>query len=109
MVKPVGDIDLETAPSLRQALLEGVADGRRRVLLDLADVTFIDSSGLAVLVTAYKRLLASDGELRLAGATEAVRASMRISGLDRVITIYPDAAAAAPVLRSVPAPRPDAP
>ena len=57
-------------------------------------VTFMDSSGFAVLVSAFKRVAALGGELRVAGANPAVRSSLRISGLDRVLGLYPDAATA---------------
>lgn len=94
VIRPDGDIDLYSAPGLRGSLLKGLAAGQHRILLDLADVTFMDSSGFAVLVSAYKRTKVLGGELRIAGANAAVRSSLRISGLDRVLELYPDAAAA---------------
>ena len=98
VVRPEGEIDLYSAPGLRGTLLKGLAAGRHKILLDLDAVTFMDSSGFAVLVSAYKRVKALGGELRIAGANSAVRSSLRISGLDRVLELYPDAATAlAPV------------
>jgi anti-sigma B factor antagonist len=94
VVEAAGEVDMYSAPALRDDLLKGINEGHRRVVLDLTDVTFIDSSGFAVLVTALKRLQQSEGTMRLAGAGEAVRSSMRISGIDRILTLYPDVEAA---------------
>ena len=50
-----GEIDLVTAPSLRSAVESALTDGPRRLILDLAEVSFIDSTGLAVLIKASRR------------------------------------------------------
>jgi anti-sigma B factor antagonist len=89
IVEAADELDMATAPELRHSLLQGINDGYYRVVLDLTRVTFIDSSGFAVLVSALKRLRASGGDLRLAGS------AMRISGLDQIFAMYPDASAAA--------------
>ena len=94
VIRPDGEIDLYGAPGLRGTLLKALAAGRHKILLDLSAVTFMDSSGFAVLVSAFKRVKAQGGQLRIAGANPAVRSSLRISGLDRVLDLYPDAAAA---------------
>jgi anti-sigma B factor antagonist len=95
IVEAADDLDMATAPELRHSLLQGINDGYYRVVLDLTRVTFIDSSGFAVLVSALKRLRASGGDLRLAGAGRAPLSAMRISGLDQIFAMYPSATAAA--------------
>jgi anti-sigma B factor antagonist len=94
IVEAADELDMATAPDLRHSLLQGINDGYHRVVLDLTKVTFIDSSGFAVLISALKRLRASGGDLRLAGAGRAPLSAMRISGLDQIFAMYPNATAA---------------
>jgi anti-sigma B factor antagonist len=94
VVAPAAELDMATAPDLRHSLLHGIDDGYHHVVLDLTKVTFIDSSGFAVLVTVLKRLRALGGDLRLAGAGTAPLSAMRICGLDQVFAMYPDVMAA---------------
>jgi len=94
VVEAADELDMATAPDLRHSLLNGINDGYHRVVLDLTKVTFIDSSGLAVLVTALKRLRAIGGDLRLVGSGAVPLSAMRISGLDQVFAMYPDVTAA---------------
>ena len=94
IVEAADELDMATAPDLRHSLMHVINEGNLHVVLDLTKVTFIDSSGFAVLITALKRLRASGGDLRLAGAGSAAMAAMRVSGLDHVFALYRDAAAA---------------
>jgi anti-anti-sigma factor len=82
-----GEIDAGTAPALGQALDAAVDRGMRTVVVDAAEVTFIDSSGLSVLVAAHKRLQVDGGELVVAHASAPVRRLLGIAGLDRVLTV----------------------
>ena len=66
VLRVVGEVDLYTAPALRERLAELVAAGVTNVILDTGGVTFLDSSGLGVLVGSHKRLRAHDGSLALA-------------------------------------------
>lgn len=83
-----GEIDVYTAPQLRERLIALVDGGDRRVVVDLARVEFLDSTGLGVLVGALKRLRGVDGELSLVCAQERLLKIFRITGLDRVFTLY---------------------
>jgi anti-anti-sigma factor len=87
LVKVTGEIDASTAPTLGQALDSAIDRGMRTVVVDAAGITFIDSSGLSVLVAAHKRLIAGDGELVVASSSAPVRRLLGISGLDRVLTV----------------------
>jgi anti-sigma B factor antagonist len=83
-----GEIDVYTAPQLREHLIALVEAGDRRVVVDLARVEFLDSTGLGVLVGALRRLRGVDGELTLVCAQERLLKIFRITGLDRVFTLY---------------------
>src|SRR5256885_3348772 len=89
-----GEIDVYTAPQLRERLISLVEGGDRHVIVDLARVEFLDSTGLGVLVGALKRLRGVDGELSLVCAQERLLKIFRITGLDREFTLYDPVAAA---------------
>jgi anti-sigma B factor antagonist len=92
-----GEVDVYTAPRLRERLIELVADGARKVIVDLGGVDFLDSTGLGVLVGALKRLRAVGGSFALVCDKEPLLKIFRITALDQVFPIYPsvDAASAA--------------
>ena len=89
-----GEIDVYTAPQLRERLISLVDGGARHVVVDLGRVEFLDSTGLGVLVGALKRLRGAGGELFLVCGQERLLKIFRITGLDRVFTLYPTVAAA---------------
>lgn len=82
-----GDLDFHTARRLREKLLELHAAGVNKVVLDMAFLDFIDSSGLSVLVAGLKRLRNSDGNLTLRAVPEQTRRVLEVSGLSRVLSI----------------------
>lgn len=81
LVTVAGEIDLVTAPRLRERLSALTADGGR-VVVDLGRVRFIDASGLGVLATAASKAGANGGSLRVVTARAAVRRLFTISGLE---------------------------
>src|SRR5213592_4592547 len=89
-----GEIDVYTAPQLREHLIALVEGGDRQVVVDLGRVEFLDSTGLGVLVGALKRLRGVDGELSLVCNQERLLKIFRITGLDRVFTLYSSVEAA---------------
>jgi anti-sigma B factor antagonist len=82
-----GDLDFHTARELREKLLELHAAGSNNVVLDMASLEFIDSSGLSVLVAGLKRLRNSDGNLTLRAVPQQTRRVLEVSGLSRVLSI----------------------
>jgi anti-sigma B factor antagonist len=82
-----GEIDVYTAPQLRERLIALVEGGARRVVVELNRVEFLDSTGLGVLVGALKRLRGVGGELFLVCGQERLLKIFRITGLDRVFTL----------------------
>lgn len=90
-----GEVDVYTAPRLRERLVEMVDEGARDVIVDLGRVEFLDSTGLGVLVGALKRLRAAGGSLALVCSHERLLKIFRITGLDRVFALYDTVEAAA--------------
>jgi anti-sigma B factor antagonist len=84
-----GEVDLSSAPQLRQRLLGLATGGPRTVVVDLTGVSFIDSTGLGVLVSALKRLRAEGGDLRLAVDRPQIAKVLEITGLDTVFLVAP--------------------
>lgn len=83
-----GEVDLATAPQLRQQLVDLVGDGHRRVVVDMTGTEFLDSTGLGALVAGLKRLRAHDGEMRVVCTTPRVRKVFEITHVDRVLPLY---------------------
>jgi anti-sigma B factor antagonist len=89
-----GDVDIYTAPRLRERIIQLADEGSRRIVVDLQGVEFMDSTGLSVLVAGLKRLKENDGVLALAVTREPVLRILSITGLDRVFPIYGEVSAA---------------
>jgi anti-sigma B factor antagonist len=83
-----GEVDLATAPTLKNQLLELVAEGVREIVVDLSSTDFLDSTGLGAVVAAYKRVRAHDGHLKLVATTARVKRVFEITNLDRVVPIF---------------------
>ncbi|GMA18091.1 STAS domain-containing protein [Arsenicicoccus piscis] len=83
-----GEIDIATSTQLRQAIDEVVRAGAIDVVLDLRQVTFMDSSGLSVVVGRLKMLRRVDGRLSVVGADAKIRRIFEVTGLDQVVPLY---------------------
>ena len=79
-----GEVDVYTAPRLREKLVELVTQGKHRIVVDLEGVEFLDSTGLGVLVGGLKRVRAHEGSLRLVCTQERILKIFRITGLTKV-------------------------
>lgn len=77
-----GELDPHTAPILAQHLGEAGEQGSGRVILDLSGVSFVDSSGLRVLIEAQQSLTDSNREFAVRNPSEAVKRLLKITGLD---------------------------
>jgi len=86
IVTAAGDIDISTVTRLRECLFEMAASGAPLVV-DLDQVSFIDSVGLAVLVGAANRAAANGGRLQVACARPKIRQLMLLTGLDRTLPL----------------------
>jgi anti-sigma B factor antagonist len=85
-----GEIDVYTAPLVREKLDEQIHAGRTDLVVDLTEVSFLDSTGLGVLVGRLKLTRTRGGSLRLVGKDERVLKVFSITGLDKVFEIHPD-------------------
>jgi anti-sigma B factor antagonist len=84
-----GDIDLANSPEMRKALLHEVRDDRKpRVVLNLSQVRYIDSSGVASLVEGLKASRDSGSRFILVGLSGAAREVLQLSRLVKVFEIY---------------------
>jgi len=90
-----GEVDVYTAPRLKEELVEMIESGCSNVLVDLESVGFIDSSGLGVLVGGLRRAKEHDGAVRLVCTRENILKIFNITGLDKVFPIFSDAQEAA--------------
>jgi anti-sigma B factor antagonist len=89
LVTVSGELDASTAAGLYDTLAELEVTDAHNVVLDLAQVTFMDSTGLAVIVTEHKRLAHSDGKLTIFSPPSSVRRLFEITGLTTLLDIVP--------------------
>jgi len=77
----------DVAPQFKESLIAYVSNGNKNIVLDLSDVTFIDSSGLGALIGSLKAV-GKDGELVLCGARDAVVNMLKLTRMDKVFHIF---------------------
>jgi anti-anti-sigma factor len=101
VLRVAGEIDLVSGATVRLRVHEAVADGRRRLVLDLSEVHFCDSSGVGVLIAARRLMRSCAGELRLVipgrhqhGRESRVQRVFTALGVRRLFDIHPDVASA---------------
>jgi anti-sigma B factor antagonist len=80
-----GRLNMATAPEFRSYLNAVIDDGSSHVVVDLAETSFIDSSGLGALIGVLKRARSEGGDLRIATPSEQVRMVLGLTNLDRVL------------------------
>ena len=83
-----GEVDVSTAPRLRQELIEIATSGSTRVVVDLEPVEFLDSTGLGVLVSGLKRFRTLGGDLLLVCTQPRVMKVFEITGLTEVFSMH---------------------
>jgi anti-sigma B factor antagonist len=89
-----GEVDVATAPRLREQLIAVVNDERYQIVVDLEHVDFIDSTGLGVLIGALKRVRTHDGDLALVCTEPRILKVFEITGLLSVFSVHPTVDAA---------------
>ena len=94
VVSVTGEIDLFTAPEFKQRMSAPIDAGRSRLVVDLSETSFIDSSSLGVLIGAHRRLKLRGGALLVVCENEAITKTFKITGLDGVFTLAPTVEAA---------------
>ena len=89
VVEVGGELDLYTAPTFRESVLEAAADDPPKVIVDFQGLGFIDSSGLGAIVACLKHLRERGGDLAFAAPEgSGLRRLLELTGLDRVLTLY---------------------
>jgi anti-anti-sigma factor len=92
VLRPQGRLDSSGAPRFEQRVRERLADGQRRLVIDLGALDYVSSAGLRILLVAARSLKAEGGALVLCGATDTVMEILRVSAFDRIFTILPTVA-----------------
>ena len=88
IVAVAGYLDFDAAPALKRALVDCIEAGRRRVVVDLAEAGFIDSTAIGVLVGALKRLQESGGSLVVVCTNENVQNIFELVALDELVSLH---------------------
>jgi anti-sigma B factor antagonist len=91
VIKLKGEVDIYTAPSLRETIVDSVEKERYKIAVDLDEVDFLDSTGLGVLVGGLKRVKQHDGELGIICNQEKILRIFKITGLTKIFNIYESA------------------
>lgn len=88
MAKIIGDIDHHTAKDIREDIDSALFDHKPKVLyLDYKEVTFMDSSGIGLIMGRYKQMQLLEGELRVINVSAQLKKVMRVAGLDKLAVI----------------------
>lgn len=91
IIRAVGRLNMVAAPELREVVARAVESGKSRLVVDLAGVEFMDSSGLGALIGALKTTRQAGGDLRIAAPGEQVAMVLRLSNVDRILKPYENA------------------
>ncbi len=83
-----GEVDVYTAPLLRQEIMDQVDSGVKTLLVDLNKVEYLDSTGLGILIGGVKRLKEQGGSLRLIGPSARITRIFEITGLNKIFDVY---------------------
>lgn len=88
IIEVSGEIDVYTAPKLREVIVAAIDRGNSQLIVDIEKVAFLDSTGLGVLVGALKRVRADNGSLDIVCTSERLLRIFDITGLDRVFQLH---------------------
>lgn len=89
-----GEVDVYTAPQLKQATITLLEGGARELVVDLTRVEYLDSTALGVLIGGLKRMREQEGNLVLVCPSPRIRRVFEITGLDKIFDIYDSVAQA---------------
>lgn len=87
VVVVAGEVDVSTAPELRSVLAEAIERREPRIVVDLTETTFLDSSGLGVVLAAARGVRAHDGALAVVNVDATIARTFEITGLDQILAI----------------------
>ena len=99
ILMPGGRLDTAAAPAFELEMVAATKSGTLRLLIDLANLVYVSSAGLRVLLKAAKQLRAMDGRIALCGLQPQVAEVFAISGFGAIVPVYPDRESALAALR----------
>lgn len=100
IVRVYGELDLRAAEGCRREIDQRFqAEGSKNLVFNLEGVTFMDSSGLSVILGRYRKVTSNGGKVALAGVAPRFRRLLELAGILKLIPVYPDEAAALRGLR----------
>jgi anti-sigma B factor antagonist len=83
-----GEVDVYTAPLLRQQIMDQVDGGVKNLIVNLTKVEYLDSTGLGILIGGVKRLKEQGGSLKLVGPSARITRIFEITGLNKIFDVY---------------------
>ncbi|MGI4788752.1 MAG: STAS domain-containing protein [Janthinobacterium lividum] len=84
----VGEIDIYTTPQFKEAVSAAIDENKPAIVINMTQVTYMDSSGFGTLLSATKRLRPLDGALYLSGCNEAIQRMLQITRLNTIFGVY---------------------
>jgi len=93
VITPRGTVDLYSSPRLREVLMKLLKRKTTKIVVNLADVDYMDSSGLATLIEALHLLVKNGGEMRLAAPKQEILFVLELARLDRLFHVDKDVVA----------------
>lgn len=88
VVRIQGNLDTGSSPDAQETINSLISDGASRILVSLAEVDFVASSGLRILLATAKKLGATGGSLRISNLNEVVREVFEMSGFSTILNVY---------------------
>lgn len=88
VVRATGEIDVYTAPDFKSSISQAMNSGAKNLVIDLTDVSYMDSSGFGTLLGATKRLRPKGGKINLVGCSEAIERMLKITRLDSIFGMF---------------------
>ena len=98
-----GEIDIYTTPQFKEAVSAAIDQNKPAIVINMANVTYMDSSGFGTLLSATKRLRPLDGALYLSGCNEAIQRMLQITPLNTIFGVYATEAEALAAAKASPA------
>lgn len=89
IIEVTGEVDIATAPQLREVVTTVTDEGADRLVFDLSQVTFVDSVGLSVFILARKKILLRQGTIGIVAPTRRLVAIFKIAGLEEIFRVRP--------------------
>lgn len=89
VLRVTGEIDVCTAPEFKSVINKAIFAGATNLIVDLTDVSYMDSSGFGTLLGATKRIRPRGGTVTLVGCSEAIERMLKITRLDTIFGVYP--------------------